>query len=130
MSDLAARIQEARARFEKMCADPVSLDLTRGKPSAEQLDLSRGLLTVLGPDDFVDGHGNDCRNYGVPDGLPEARELFGEILDVPPDGILVGENSSLTLMYDAVSSAVQADIPTTAGHPIPDVRGDLWNFTR
>jgi DNA-binding transcriptional MocR family regulator len=111
MSDLAARIQEARARFEKMCADPVSLDLTRGKPSAEQLDLSRELLTILGPDDFTDSLGNDCRNYGVPGGLPEARALFGEILDVPADGILIGENSSLTLMYDAVSSAVLHGVP-------------------
>lgn len=111
MSDLSARIQEARARFAKMCADPVSLDLTRGKPSAEQLDLSRPLLTILGPDDFVDGHGNDCRNYGVPDGLPEARALFGEILDVPAEGILVGENSSLALMYDAVGSAALHGVP-------------------
>ncbi len=111
MSDLASRIQEARARFEQMCADPVSLDLTRGKPSAEQLDLSRELLTILGPDDFVDGHGNDCRNYGVPDGLPEARALFGEVLDVPADGILIGENSSLTLMYDAVAAAVLHGVP-------------------
>ncbi len=111
MSDLQARIQEARSRFAGMCADPVSLDLTRGKPSAEQLDLSRGFLTILGPDDFVDGHGNDCRNYGVPDGLPEARALFGEILDVPADGILVGENSSLRLMYDAVSSALLHGVP-------------------
>ena len=53
MSDLKARIEEARRRFGTMCANPVALDLTRGKPSAEQLDLSRELLTILGPQDFA-----------------------------------------------------------------------------
>ena len=67
MTDSDLRLSEARKRFEAMCANPVSLDLTRGKPSAEQLDLSRGLLTALGPDDFKDDRGNDCRNYGMPD---------------------------------------------------------------
>ena len=115
MAELKDRIAEARARFEKMCADPVALDLTRGKPSAAQLDLSRDLMTALGPDDFVDGHGNDCRNYGVPDGLPEARALFGNLLDVPAQGILIGENSSLTLMHDAVSAAVLHGVPGGSG---------------
>ena len=111
MSDLKTRTQEARARFEKMCANPVSLDITRGKPAAAQLDLSRELMTVLGPDDFTDGHGNDCRNYGVPDGLPEARALFGELLDVPASEVLIGENSSLTMMHDAISAAVLHGVP-------------------
>lgn len=111
MAKLEQRVREARERFEQMCADPVALDLTRGKPSAAQLDLSRELMTALGPDDFRDAKGNDCRNYGVPDGIPEARALFGELLDVPAEGILVGENSSLTLMHDAVSSAVLHGVP-------------------
>lgn len=111
MSDLQARIREARLQFESMCAEPVPLDLTRGKPSAAQLELSRGLMTALGPDDYLDSHGNDCRNYGVPDGLPEARALFGELLDVPTEGILIGENSSLTLMHHALSSAVLHGVP-------------------
>ncbi len=114
-NELASRIQTARVEFEKMKANPAALDLTRGKPSAEQLDLSRPLLTILGADDFIDGHGNDCRNYGVPDGLPEARALFGEILDVPADGILIGENSSLTMMHDAVAAAVLHGVPGGEG---------------
>jgi len=111
MSDLQARIREARLQFESMCAEPVPHDLTRGKPSAAQLELSRGLMTALGPDDYLDSHGNDCRNYGVPDGLPEARALFSELLDVPTEGILIGENSSLTLMHHALSSAVLHGVP-------------------
>ena len=90
MAALKDRIREARLRFDAMCAEPVPLDLTRGKPSAAQLDLSREMLTALGPDDYLDGHGNDCRNYGLPDGLPEVRALFGELLDVPAEGILIG----------------------------------------
>lgn len=111
MSDLAARIREARAQFEKMRANPAALDLTRGKPSAEQLDLSLPLLGILGPDDYRDGHGNDCRNYGVPDGIPEARALFGELLDVPAADVLVGENSSLSMMHGAVAAAVLHGVP-------------------
>lgn len=115
MTDSTTRLREARARFEAMCAEPVSLDLTRGKPSAEQLDLSRDLLTVLGPDDYRDGHGHDCRNYGVPDGLPEARALFGELLDVPAEGILLGDNASLSLMADALGAAVSHGVPGGSG---------------
>jgi DNA-binding transcriptional MocR family regulator len=115
MANLKDRIRAARERFEQMCADPLPLDLTRGKPSAAQLDLSRELMTVLGPDDFVDGHGNDCRNYGLPDGIPEARALFGELLEVPAEGILLGDNSSLSLMYDAVCAAVLHGVPGGSG---------------
>ena len=57
MTDFTDRVLQARSRFGVMCAEPVSLDITRGKPSAEQLDLSRDLLTVLRPDDFKDGRG-------------------------------------------------------------------------
>lgn len=111
MSDLAARIAEARVNFEKMCADPVSLDLTRGKPCAEQLDLSLPLLTAVGPGDLRDSAGNDIRNYGVPDGIPEARALFGELLDLPADQLILGENSSLALMFETVASAVSHGVP-------------------
>ena len=111
MTDANERTRQARERFEAMCAAPVSLDLTRGKPSAEQLDLSRDLLTVLGPDDFRDGHGNDCRNYGVPDGLPEVRALFGDLLDVPAAQVLLGDNSSLSLMADSLGAAVSHGVP-------------------
>lgn len=111
MTETANSIRQAHARFEAMCADPVSLDLTRGKPSAEQLDLSHEILTILGPDDFRDDHGNDCRNYGAPDGLPEARALFGELLDVAADAVLLGDNSSLSLMADALGAAVSHGVP-------------------
>jgi len=115
MTEPNERTRQARERFEAMCAAPVSLDLTRGKPSAEQLDLSRELLTVLGPDDFRDGHGNDCRNYGLPDGLPEARALFGELLDVPAAQVVLGDNSSLSLMADSLGAAVSHGVPGGGG---------------
>jgi DNA-binding transcriptional MocR family regulator len=115
MPDLPARIRGARERFEQMSTDPQPLDLTRGKPSAAQLDLSREMMMALAPDDHRDAAGNDCRNYGVPDGIPEARALFGELLDVPADGILVGGNSSLELMYDALSAAVLHGVPGGSG---------------
>jgi DNA-binding transcriptional MocR family regulator len=111
MTNFTDRVREARSRFETLCAEPVSLDITRGKPSAEQLDLSQEILTILGPDDFKDGRGNDCRNYGVPDGLPEVRALFGDLLDVPADGIVLGDNSSLSLMADALGAAVSHGVP-------------------
>ncbi|MDG2050032.1 MAG: aminotransferase class I/II-fold pyridoxal phosphate-dependent enzyme [Myxococcota bacterium] len=115
MTDFTERVLQARSRFEAMCAKPVSLDITRGKPSAQQLDLSLDLLTVLGPDDFKDGRGHDCRNYGVPDGLPEVRALFGELLDLPTDGVVLGDNSSLSLMADALSAAVLHGVPGGSG---------------
>ena len=72
-------------------------------------------IPQLGPDDFRDGHGNDCRNYGLPDGLPEARALFGELLDVPADRVLLGDNSSLSLMADSLGAAVSHGVPGGAG---------------
>lgn len=73
---------DARQRFEEMKRNPTSLDITRGKPSPEQLDLSDGLMTILGPNDYRAADSTDCRNYGGLEGLPEARALFGELLDV------------------------------------------------
>ncbi len=84
----------------------LKLDMTRGKPSTEQLNICDSLLTVLATGaDCVEG-GFDCRNYGIVDGIPAAKRIFSDVLGVPAEKILVGGNSSLNLMFDAVSRAM------------------------
>jgi DNA-binding transcriptional MocR family regulator len=79
----------------------LDLDLTRGKPSDEQLDLSNGLLRLPG-DDYYDAEGTDTRNYGGLHGLPELRAIFGELLGISVPNLIAGNNSSLELMHDVV----------------------------
>ncbi len=94
------------AEYQQHQAAGLSLDLTRGKPSGEQLSLSDSILDVLGSD--LSNEGNiDLRNYGGLDGLAECKRLFAPVLDVAEDEILIGGNSSLTLMYFAVLFASQ-----------------------
>ncbi|HBT95208.1 MAG TPA: aminotransferase [Coriobacteriia bacterium] len=81
--------------------------MSRGKPSPEQLDLSDGLLNVLtGDAGLLDTTGEDTCNYGNLLGIPEARKLMAAILDVPADEVLIGNNSSLNLMYDTVARSM------------------------
>ncbi|MEE4111202.1 MAG: aminotransferase class I/II-fold pyridoxal phosphate-dependent enzyme, partial [Desulfobacteraceae bacterium] len=94
-------------RYTKICDRKLSLDITRGKPSPEQLDLSNGLLEMVSSHDFHAAGGVDCRNYGGLDGLPEARTLFAAYMDVAPEEIIIGGNSSLNLMYDTFLRAMQ-----------------------
>lgn len=84
-----------------------SFDLARGKPDTEQLCLSDGMLTaVTCADDCYTEGGFDCRNYGLFDGIPEAKKLFSDLLEIPYEYIFVGGSSSLTLMYDCMSRAM------------------------
>ncbi|WP_372864832.1 aminotransferase class I/II-fold pyridoxal phosphate-dependent enzyme [Spongiibacter sp.] len=94
------------AEYEQYQAADLSLDLTRGKPSGEQLSLSDSILDVLGNDLGNDGN-IDLRNYGGLDGISECKRLFAPVLGVAEDEILIGGNSSLTLMYFAVLFASQ-----------------------
>ncbi|MDR0249602.1 MAG: aminotransferase [Oscillospiraceae bacterium] len=96
-----AALRETHGRHK---AKGLALNMTRGVPSREQLELSRGLLSCLGEDDHTAENGTDCRNYGLLDGIPEMKRIFADILDVAPDEVIVGGNSSLTLMFDNVSS--------------------------
>ena len=84
----------------------LSLDLSRGKPGKEQLDLSDGLLTAVARGDECISRGIDCRNYGIPDGISEAKELLSELYSVKKERIIIGGNSSLNLMYDAAARAM------------------------
>ena len=93
-------------RYDAICERRLALDITRGKPSAEQLDLSNGLLDNLDKDHYYSAGGTDCRNYGGLDGLPEARRLFADYMGVTPEEIVIGGNSSLNLMYDTFLRAM------------------------
>lgn len=93
-------------RYQTICDRRLALDITRGKPCPEQLDLSAGLLENLAGDDFRSPDGTDCRNYGGLEGLPEARRLFAAYMGVAPEEVIIGGNSSLSLMYDTVMRAM------------------------
>ncbi len=94
-------------QYEKYKSLGLSLDLSRGKPGKKQLDMLEGMLDVIATsDDCKSEAGIDCRNYGLLDGIPEAKKLFAELFDVPHEYIIVAGNSSLNLMYDSVSRAM------------------------
>lgn len=103
-AELQTLHRELSATLDKYRAAGLQLDLTRGKPSPEQLTLSDELDGILAGD-YLTATGIDTRNYSGLEGIPEARELFVNMLDVSPGDILVGGNSSLTLMYLALSFA-------------------------
>uniref|UniRef100_UPI00055B4402 aminotransferase class I/II-fold pyridoxal phosphate-dependent enzyme n=1 Tax=Prescottella defluvii TaxID=1323361 RepID=UPI00055B4402 len=104
MSDeeLRAELERQNAKYEQLKAEKLKLDLTRGKPAPEQLDLSNGLLALPGDGDFRDGDGTDCRNYGGLNGLPELRAIFGELLGIPTANLMAGNNASLEIMHDTI----------------------------
>jgi DNA-binding transcriptional MocR family regulator len=110
--DLRAFRRQAGDRHAAFRARGLTLDSSRGKPSAEQLDLSNALLSLPGPDGYKAADGGDCRNYlGDVRGLPEARALFAPMLGAPADQVLVGNNSSLTLMHDLIAFALLHGVP-------------------
>ena len=95
------------SEYEQLFSEHLSLNMARGKPSPEQLDLSEDILTsVITNQDCFSRDNVDCRNYGEFYGLKELRELFSQIINVPSENIIIGGNSSLTLMYDTVSRAM------------------------
>lgn len=97
--------------YRELQAQKLALDLTRGKPSAEQLDLSQALLMMPGEDDYRDAAGTDLRNYGGLDGLPELRAIFGELLGIPVEQLLAPDTVSLPIMYDTVATALLHGVP-------------------
>ena len=83
----------------------LSLDMSRGKPAPAQLDLTMPMMNILDGDSLKAENGFDCRNYGVLDGIPEAKKMFADVLGVQPENIIVYGNSSLAIMYDVMSRA-------------------------
>jgi DNA-binding transcriptional MocR family regulator len=102
--ELQAQHELQTRNYADLQAKKLRLDLTRGKPSPVQLDLSNALLSLPGDgrDAFRDGDGTDTRNYGGLHGLPELRAIFGELLGIPVPNLLAGNNASLELMHDVV----------------------------
>ena len=118
-----AALDALKTRYQEFQARKMNLDMTRGKPCPEQLDLSAGLMDCLGRKDFKATDGSDCRNYGGLDGLPEAKHLFAEYLEVSPEELIIGGNSSLGLMHDAMTwafifGAAKGSAPWSAQAPV------------
>ena len=96
--------KELKAQYREMQAMDLNLNMSRGKPCMEQLDLSMGMMDVLNHESELRSEdGTDCRNYGVLTGIPEALELMGDFMEVPYDHIILYGNSSLNVMYDTIS---------------------------
>ena len=103
-AELQTEYEQQQRNYTELQARQLKLDLTRGKPSSAQLDLSNALLELPGCGDgaYRDGEGTDTRNYGGLHGLPELREIFGELLGIPVPNLIAGNNASLEMMHDAV----------------------------
>lgn len=103
---LLARQLELQKAYEDYRARGLQLDMSRGKPSKEQLDLTLDMLECVNArDGYTAENGLDVRNYGLLDGLPEAKRLFGGMLHMPPEAVIVGGNSSLNMMFDYIATA-------------------------
>lgn len=102
--ELEALEKSLKAEYKKMQGLGLELNMSRGKPCVEQLDLSMGMMDVLSSEsDLRCEDGTDCRNYGVLGGIPEAKELIGDMMEVPYDHLIIYGNSSLNVMYDQIS---------------------------
>lgn len=98
---------ELTVQFEEIKAEGLKLDMSRGKPAPEQLDTAMPLLDVLGSGSLLQTEsGTDCRNYGLMDGIPEAKRLMAEMMETKPENVIVDGNASLSLMFDTVSHSV------------------------
>ena len=104
--ELLNEYNSVKADYENLKAQGLSIDMSRGKPGADQLDISDGMLDVLSDGNFKCENGLDVRNYGILDGIPECKKLFADLLEVNPENIIVGGNSSLSLMFDYVAQCM------------------------
>ena len=98
--------EELQNRYREYQSRGLNLDITRGKPCSEQLDLALNMLDCVNSKNYLTATGTDCRNYGGLDGIPEAKSLFAEYLEVQPEELIIGGNSSLNLMHDAFMRAI------------------------
>ena len=105
-AELQAELTLVKKDYEEIKAQGLNIDMSRGKPGADQLDISDGMLTVLDDGNFKCENGLDVRNYGILDGIPECKKLFADLLEVKPENVIIGGNSSLSLMYDYVAQCM------------------------
>ncbi len=105
--ELRPMYREMLKEYREYQAKDLALDMSRGKPCMEQLDLSMGMMDVLNSDsDLFSDDGTDCRNYGCLTGIPEAKQLIADMMEVHPDNVIIYGNSSLNVMFDTVSRSV------------------------
>lgn len=105
--ELLALQAELKAKYKEYQGRNLNLNMARGKPCVEQLDLSMGMMDVLSSSaDLTCDDGTDCRNYGVLDGIKEAQELLADMMEVPHDHIIIYGNSSLNVMFDTIARAM------------------------
>ena len=102
--ELEALYKSLKLEYRQVQSKDLRLDMSRGKPSLDQLDISMGLMDVLSSEaDLTSDDGSDCRNYGILEGIPEAKVLLADMMEVPPDNLIIYGNSSLNVMYDTIS---------------------------
>ena len=107
VEELQSLKSELEKQFAEIKAKNLKLDMSRGKPSKAQLDLSMGMMDVLNSDaNLTCEEGVDCRNYGVLDGIREAKQLLSDMSEVPKENIIIFGNSSLNVMYDTISRSM------------------------
>ena len=105
--ELSAEYSALLTKYNEYKARGLKLDLSRGKPNSEQLDVSLPIISEgMSREDCFNEKGIDCRNYGVLDGIPEMKRLFADMLGLKPEYVLVGGNSSLQLMHDTIARAM------------------------
>ena len=104
--ELQEKKSELLDRYGEFKSRNITLDMTRGKPCSEQLDLALGMLECVKDGEFKSENGTDCRNYGGLDGIPEAKTLFAEYMGVSTDEIIIGASSSLNMMHDTCMRAM------------------------
>ena len=112
-AQLQAELEAVKKEYEDIKAQGLNIDMSRGKPGADQLDISDGMLKALDGSDFKCESGLDVRNYGILDGIPECKKLFADLLEVKPENVIIGGNSSLTLMFDFVSQCMYQGVGFT-----------------
>ena len=123
--ELLKEKESLEQQFKEVEAKGLNLNMARGKPSEAQLNLSNGLMDVLNSDSyFKDETGTDCRNYGIGEGIPEAKRLMGAMSEVDPDDMIIFGNSSLNIMFDTVARSYSHGV---CGNT-PWCKLDNWKF--
>lgn len=108
-AELQAEYEKLSKEYDDIKAMNLSLNMSRGVPCAEQLEISRPMLDTLNSDaECVTIDGQDCRNYGIMDGIPSCKKLMADVMGVTPDMVMVGGNSSLNMMFDTIACFMTA----------------------